>query len=103
MTLTGKLGTLVARNRVGFIEVPDGLSVFTGSWKVIRGTGALRRPGRRRTRSRRGSRRRRRHHQGAVPRLPPLEIAKHELGEPSKPGDSASGSRASAFSAKALP
>jgi len=40
MTLTGKLGTLVARNRVGFIEVPDGLSVFTGSWKVIRGTGA---------------------------------------------------------------
>lgn len=40
MTLTGKLGTLVARNRIGWIEVPDGLSVFTGTWKVIRGTGA---------------------------------------------------------------
>jgi hypothetical protein len=40
MTLTGKLGTLVARNRIGWIEVPDGLSVFTGTWKIIRGTGA---------------------------------------------------------------
>src|SRR4051812_10051773 len=40
MTLTGKLGTLVARNKIGWIDVPDGLSVFTGSWKVVRGTGA---------------------------------------------------------------
>jgi hypothetical protein len=40
MTLTGKLGTLVARNRIGWIDVPDGLTVFTGTWKVIRGTGA---------------------------------------------------------------
>jgi len=40
MTLTGKQGTLVARNRVGFIEVPSGLAVFTGTWKVVRGTGA---------------------------------------------------------------
>jgi hypothetical protein len=40
MTLTGKLGTLVARNRIGWIEVPDGLLVFTGTWKVVRGTGA---------------------------------------------------------------
>jgi len=40
MTLTGKQGTLVARNRIGWIDVPDGLSVFTGTWKVIRGTGA---------------------------------------------------------------
>jgi hypothetical protein len=40
MTLTGKQGTLVARNRIGWREVPDGMSVFTGTWKVIRGTGA---------------------------------------------------------------
>ena len=40
MTLTGKQGTLVARNQIGWIDVPDGLSVFTGTWKVIRGTGA---------------------------------------------------------------
>ena len=40
ITLTGKLGTLVARNRIGWIDASDGLSVFTGTWKVIRGTGA---------------------------------------------------------------
>jgi hypothetical protein len=40
MTLSGKLGTLVARNRIGWIDVPDGLAVFTGTWKVIHGTGA---------------------------------------------------------------
>ena len=40
MTLTGKQGTLVARNQIGWIDVPDGLSVFTGTWKIIRGTGA---------------------------------------------------------------
>ena len=40
MTLVGKLGTLVARNRIGWIDVPDGLAVFTGTWKVIHGTGA---------------------------------------------------------------
>ncbi len=40
MTLTGKRGTLVARNQIGWIDVPDGLAVFTGTWKVISGTGA---------------------------------------------------------------
>jgi hypothetical protein len=40
MTLTGKRGTLVARNRIGFVDLPDGLAVFTGTWKVISGTGA---------------------------------------------------------------
>jgi hypothetical protein len=40
MTLTGKRGTLVARNQIGFVSIPDGQSVFTGTWKVIRGTGA---------------------------------------------------------------
>ena len=39
MTLTGKRGTLVARNQIGWIDVPDGLAVFTGTWKVISGTG----------------------------------------------------------------
>ncbi len=39
MTLTGKHGTLVARNQIGFIDLPDGLAVFTGTWKVISGTG----------------------------------------------------------------
>ncbi|MDQ2969377.1 MAG: hypothetical protein M3R37_13820 [Actinomycetota bacterium] len=40
MTLTGKRGTLVARSRIGYVDVPDGLAVFTGTWKVISGTGA---------------------------------------------------------------
>jgi hypothetical protein len=40
MTLTGKLGTIVARNVIGFVDIPDSWSVFTGTWKVIRGTGA---------------------------------------------------------------
>ena len=40
MTLTGKKGTLVARNVIGFVDLPDSWAVFTGSWKVIRGTGA---------------------------------------------------------------
>jgi hypothetical protein len=40
MTLTGKRGTIVARNEIGFVDIPDGQSVFTGTWKVVRGTGA---------------------------------------------------------------
>ena len=40
MTLTGKLGTIVGRNQIGFVDLPDGWAVFTGTWKVIRGTGA---------------------------------------------------------------
>ena len=40
MTLTGKRGTLVVRNQIGWIDVPDGFAVFTGTWKVISGTGA---------------------------------------------------------------
>ena len=40
MTLTGKRGTLVARNEIGYVDLPDGWAVFTGTWKVIRGTGA---------------------------------------------------------------
>ena len=40
MTLTGKQGTLVARNQIGWVDLPDGWAVFTGTWKVISGTGA---------------------------------------------------------------
>ena len=39
MTLTGKLGTLEARNRIGWVDVSNGWSLFTGTWKVVRGTG----------------------------------------------------------------
>jgi hypothetical protein len=39
MTLTGKRGTLVARNRIGYVDVTDGWAVFTGTWKVVRATG----------------------------------------------------------------
>jgi hypothetical protein len=39
MTLTGKHGTLVARNRIEWGDIPDGWMVFAGSWKVVRGTG----------------------------------------------------------------
>jgi hypothetical protein len=39
MTLIFKHGTLVARNQIGWVDLPDGLAVFTGTWKVIRGTG----------------------------------------------------------------
>ena len=39
MTLTGKRGTLVARNEIGFDDISDGWAVLTGTWKVIRGTG----------------------------------------------------------------
>ena len=40
LTLLGKQGTIVARNEIGFVDIPDGEAVFTGTWKVIRGTGA---------------------------------------------------------------
>ena len=40
MTLTVKRGTLVVRSQIEFVDIPDGWAVFTGTWKVIRGTGA---------------------------------------------------------------
>jgi hypothetical protein len=40
MTLAGKQGTLVAQNVIGFVDLPNSWAVFTGTWKVIRGTGA---------------------------------------------------------------
>jgi hypothetical protein len=29
----------VARNRIGYVDISNGWSIFTGTWKVIRGTG----------------------------------------------------------------
>jgi hypothetical protein len=40
MTLAGKNGTLVTRNRIVWMDLPDGSSIFTGTWKVVKGTGA---------------------------------------------------------------
>jgi len=39
MTLTGKQGTLVARNRIEWVDLPGGWAVMTGTWRVISGTG----------------------------------------------------------------
>ena len=39
MTLVGKRGTLVLRNRQEYLDVPGGYALFTGTWKVVRGTG----------------------------------------------------------------
>lgn len=39
MTLVGTRGTLVARNRVEWLDVPQGYALFTGTWRVVRGTG----------------------------------------------------------------
>ena len=39
MTLTGKRGTVVARNRIEWVDIPDGWAAMTGTWKVIRATG----------------------------------------------------------------
>src|SRR3954451_13127882 len=40
MTLTDKHGTLVARNRIEWVDLPDGWSIFTGTWKAVGGTGS---------------------------------------------------------------
>ena len=40
ITLSGKRGTIVARNRIEFVGITDGDAVFTGTWKVVRATGA---------------------------------------------------------------
>ena len=40
LTLTGKNGTLKLRNHIIWVDVPDQWSIFTGTWKVVGGTGA---------------------------------------------------------------
>jgi hypothetical protein len=39
MTLVGKQGTLVARNRMEIVAVSDGLATVAGTWTFVRGTG----------------------------------------------------------------
>ncbi len=40
ITLTGAHGTLNLRNRIEWVSVPGGWGIFTGTWKVVGGTGA---------------------------------------------------------------
>ena len=40
LTLTGKSGTLKLRNHIVWVDLPDRWSIFTGTWKVVGGTGA---------------------------------------------------------------
>lgn len=40
LTFTGKSGTLRFRNRIRWVDIPDRWSIFTGTWKVVGGTGA---------------------------------------------------------------
>jgi hypothetical protein len=39
LTFTGAHGTFVFRNVIEWGDLPDGWSVFTGTWKFVRGTG----------------------------------------------------------------
>ena len=39
LTLVGKRGTLVVRNRIEWLDVAGGYALFTGTWKVVSGTG----------------------------------------------------------------
>ena len=45
---TGKRGTLVLRSQFTWIEAGGPYNIATGTWKVVRGTGQLRRCHRRR-------------------------------------------------------
>jgi hypothetical protein len=38
LTFHGEHGTLTIRNRIEWIPLPDGWSVFTGTWRVVGGT-----------------------------------------------------------------
>jgi hypothetical protein len=40
LTVTGKNGTLKLRNHIVWVDLPDRWSIFTGTWKVVGGTGA---------------------------------------------------------------
>ena len=71
-TLTGKLGTIVGRNQIGFVDLPDGWAVFTGHLESHPWHGRLRRTLRWGTRSRRPAGQR--HREGAVRRLSQPEV-----------------------------
>lgn len=40
LTFTGKNGTLRFHNHIEWVDLPDGWSVFTGTWQAVGGTGA---------------------------------------------------------------
>jgi hypothetical protein len=40
LTFKGAHGTLRFRNRIEWVDLPDGWSIFTGTWKAVGGTGA---------------------------------------------------------------
>jgi hypothetical protein len=40
LTFKGAHGTLRFRNRIEWVDLPDGWSVFTGTWKAVGGSGA---------------------------------------------------------------
>jgi hypothetical protein len=40
LTFTGAHGTLRFRNRIEWVDLPDGWSIFTGTWKAVGGTGS---------------------------------------------------------------
>ena len=42
MTLQGKNGRIVATNRMEWLDLPGGISIFTGTWKVVSGNRAYR-------------------------------------------------------------
>ncbi|HEU5214069.1 MAG TPA: hypothetical protein VFU30_00875 [Gaiellaceae bacterium] len=39
LTFAGKQGTLRIRDQIEFVPLPEGWSVFTGTWKVVGGSG----------------------------------------------------------------
>jgi len=40
LTLFGRRGTLQIRQRIEWVQLPDGYSIWTGTWKVVGGTRA---------------------------------------------------------------
>jgi len=40
LTLAGANGTLKIRQRIEWVQLPQGWSTWTGTWKVVGGTGA---------------------------------------------------------------
>jgi hypothetical protein len=39
LTLKGKGGTLVLRNQIEWVDIPDSWAVFAATWKIVSGTG----------------------------------------------------------------
>jgi len=43
LTFTGKRGTFVYRARIEWVDAGNGYGIGTGTWKIVRGTGAYKR------------------------------------------------------------